>query len=532
MSRPSTLISAPLTRAERAGAGMARVQRAAAAVEQYLQPSHSGVSSATGALEAVMLAGYAVDTERAMLLTEAEYEMTSARLRLPAWPVTVRAVSQWLMTRWRRAQGLARNRRYFGQALGRLRSIATLRGRWHLTAADEFHLKRVLVTLGLSTPVRDVRRARALLLSDLRAIRLALERSGSTMAQRAVFTACQLAVHCAMRAGTVTELSLADIAVEAPTPRGEPTAVVLYLTLEKTQSGRRLRVEASRTDPDVCGVRAVAAWLSDAEVNRQRVAADGRVDADAPVFPRTVGSALDWARPMTRRELSAGLKALAQLAGLPEALRFSGHSARRGGITERTRRGEPEHEVMQLAGHADVRTHRLYVEGSQPAASRTAPVGAAVAPTHKSPMGTRAPWAPASAPRAGEGSNLREQAAGGGTLLDVSDHGSGGASSSDESAAAGRERGEYVTDASSEPDTEDSSAAVPDALQRHVFDGPAGSPLPARPTGTVLIGGRPVRSAAALAMSQITAGRRLARTERDAVLSSLQRVALQPPLHG
>ncbi len=185
---------------------------------------------------------------------------------------------------------------------------------------------------------------------------------------------------------------------------------------------------------------------------------------------------------------------------------------------------------MQLAGHRHRETHRRYIEaggdaharGSAPSprpegagARRASPArGAGSESGHRSP---RVAW-PASeslSVRASDGVSGDGTGSGLGEETEGDNGGEGSGRDSDGESSTGGSSAEEST-------VSDSSDAIPDVRQTHVFDGPPGSPAPLRLTGTVEWEGRPRRAAAVLARQTLLAGRKLMSAERAAAISALK----------
>jgi site-specific recombinase XerD len=131
--------------------------------------------------------------------------------------------------------------------------------------------------------------------------------------------------------------------------------------LEETERGLLVTVRRSKTDqegkgqvravphgrtPELCPVRALAAWLEAAGIT------------DGPVF-RSVNRHGHVGGSLTGRAVADVVKVYARKAGL-EPSDFSGHSLRAGFVTSAAERGKRAERIMDHTGHASPAMVRVY----------------------------------------------------------------------------------------------------------------------------------------------------------------------------
>jgi site-specific recombinase XerD len=130
----------------------------------------------------------------------------------------------------------------------------------------------------------------------------------------------------------------------------EPTNRGLLVTVRRgktDQEGRgHQRAVLHGRNPEMCPVRALAAWLEAAAITSGRVFRSvdrhGRVGAD-----------------MSDRAVADVVKAYAERAGLNPA-DFAGHSLRAGFVTSAAERGARAERIMDVTGHRSVAMVRVY----------------------------------------------------------------------------------------------------------------------------------------------------------------------------
>lgn len=343
----------------------------------------------------VALGGYARQTKEAMLREARAYELACERSGAQPWPATVESVCDHVVQMWEENRDAPRGARYFEQRLGKLRSYATMRRAWPLTAADEVLVMRTVMTTRNATEIPATRDRMHLTDEAARVLSRHARRPGAPLHELGVLTAALLGRQAGQRSHAVAALRRAEVEME---PGGE--AVRIRIVADKTLLNRVLRVTARpQEDADICGVRALGAWLEHPEVQRGQGGAVGAGD-DVPVFPyREVRTGvLRWDHAMSQRQLASQLSSLAQAAGLPEAHLYKGHALRRGAITAAALAGVPRAARMRMAGHRSERAHMRYEMGAE----RDREVREAIlagapwarsAPVTTSPRGSAALWA-------------------------------------------------------------------------------------------------------------------------------------------
>jgi integrase len=137
-----------------------------------------------------------------------------------------------------------------------------------------------------------------------------------------------------------------------------PEGVTLTIASSKTDQeghGESIPIEPA-SNPDLCPVAALRAWLESDALGRARELSD-------PLFPRTYFGGLtpdripDW-------EINEVVKAWARKAGIaPDqpGVEFSGHSLRAGFITEAARAGRAEWQIMGHSRHKSYESFRGYI---------------------------------------------------------------------------------------------------------------------------------------------------------------------------
>jgi len=145
----------------------------------------------------------------------------------------------------------------------------------------------------------------------------------------------------AMRRSELVALDLADL---------ELTARGLLVTVRRSktdQEGRgHQRAVPFGRNPEMCPVRALAAWLEAAGVT------DGRVF-------RSVSRHNQVGESMSTRALADVVKVYAERAGLDPA-EFAGHSLRAGFVTSAAEKGASAERIMDHTGHRSVAMIRVY----------------------------------------------------------------------------------------------------------------------------------------------------------------------------
>ena len=145
-----------------------------------------------------------------------------------------------------------------------------------------------------------------------------------------------------MRRSEIVGLDLEDIVFE---PEG---AVVTIRRSKRDQEGRGRPVLVLRGDhEETCPVRALRRWTA------------ARARSDGPMFVR-LDRAGDGQR-LSSRSVALVVKRRAEQAGLDPVL-FSGHSLRRGFVSETARGGASEADIARTTGHRSIKVLRGYVE--------------------------------------------------------------------------------------------------------------------------------------------------------------------------
>lgn len=133
--------------------------------------------------------------------------------------------------------------------------------------------------------------------------------------------------------------------------------VALLIPKSKTDQGGEGHVvglPVRNDEPDLCPVRALAAWVRAAGIT------------EGPIFRAvTPGGALAGDRAISSRTVARVVKAYAGAAGLPEEP-FAGHSLRAGLVTEAYRQGVPEAQIMETTRHKNATMLARYRREADP----------------------------------------------------------------------------------------------------------------------------------------------------------------------
>ena len=149
------------------------------------------------------------------------------------------------------------------------------------------------------------------------------------------------------------------VALDVDDVRWHPEGMLLSIGKSKTdQHGAGTTLAIAYGDrPDLCAVRALRDWLSQAGIHAgpvfrrirrgDHVTGDRLTDRSVALIVKKHAAAVPFDRDEDRRRFVAAL---------------SGHSLRRGGITAAAREGYTENELQRLSRHRDLAILRGYVE--------------------------------------------------------------------------------------------------------------------------------------------------------------------------
>lgn len=161
-------------------------------------------------------------------------------------------------------------------------------------------------------------------------------------------------------AGALRRSELVALQVETPRPGETPWShvqmtgegLVIRLVRSKGERERPVEIGIPRgTSRDTCPVRAVEAWLRDAELHH------------GPLFRPVSHRGVVEPRALSGEAVRQIVRTVAARAGVVgTALEpVSAHSLRAGFITEAYRRGLDDESIMDHSRHRDLRTMRRYV---------------------------------------------------------------------------------------------------------------------------------------------------------------------------
>jgi integrase len=123
--------------------------------------------------------------------------------------------------------------------------------------------------------------------------------------------------------------------------------------------GRTLAIWANPADPEFCPLAATERWMA----FRRMAPAPALALAEQPLFCGITAAGTLTGRPMADKIVNRLLKQASLLAGLDPA-RFSGHSLRRGLLTEAGNRQLPLADLMRQSRHRSVATALTYLEAA------------------------------------------------------------------------------------------------------------------------------------------------------------------------
>jgi integrase len=168
-----------------------------------------------------------------------------------------------------------------------------------------------------------------------------------------------------LRRSELVALAVGDI---TPLPDRGLTVLIRRAKSDQQGEGRLIAIHANRKEPDFCPAVAFDRWMGfraagpDCQPPPDQSADSWR--ADRPLFCGIGKSGTLKGKPMADLVVARLLKKAALQAGLDPA-RFSGHSLRRGLLTDAGDRQEQLRDVMRQSRHVKVETALGYMEESE-----------------------------------------------------------------------------------------------------------------------------------------------------------------------
>jgi integrase len=168
-----------------------------------------------------------------------------------------------------------------------------------------------------------------------------------------------------LRRAELVALTVGDI---TPLPDRGLTVLIRRAKSDQQGEGRLIAIHANRKEPDFCPAVAFDRWMAfraagpDWQPPPDQSADSWR--ADRPLFCGIGKAGTLKGKPMADLVVARLLKKAALQAGLDPA-RFSGHSLRRGLLTDAGDRQEQVRDVMRQSRHVKVETALGYMEESE-----------------------------------------------------------------------------------------------------------------------------------------------------------------------